>query len=73
MNKIQEVNKALESGEIDKSGIFPHLDALKASAFVFDIDFGLKTLPIELGIIMVRGPRQYGKSTWLEQQLKMTI
>jgi len=46
---------------------------LKEAPFVFKFDFGLEELPEEPGIILVRGPRQYGKSTWLEQQILATI
>jgi predicted AAA+ superfamily ATPase len=30
-------------------------------------------LPRDPGIIVIRGPRQYGKSTWLEFQLRETL
>ena len=30
-------------------------------------------LPAEPGIILIRGPRQYGKSTWLELELRNTL
>ena len=43
-----------------------------ASGF-FDWDFGLAELPREPGIVVIRGPRQYGKSTWLEYQLRETL
>jgi uncharacterized protein len=39
----------------------------------FSWDFGLPELPREPGIIIIRGPRQYGKSTWLEYQLRETL
>ena len=41
--------------------------------FVFDVHFGLDSLPTEPGIILIRGARQFGKSTWLERELKTTI
>lgn len=63
----------LARGEIDHPSIFPHLARLKEMPFIFEIDFGLKELPLEPGILLIRGARQYGKSTWLEQQLKHTI
>lgn len=53
--------------------MLPHLDNLKTIPFVFKQDFGLTTLPQEPGIMLIRGPRQYGKSTWLEQQVANTI
>jgi predicted AAA+ superfamily ATPase len=37
------------------------------------VDFGLEELPEQPGLIVVRGPRQYGKSTWIEDQLAKTI
>ncbi len=43
-----------------------------ASGF-FSWDFGLAELPREPGIIVIRGPRQYGKSTWLEYQMRETL
>ena len=53
--------------------MFPHLFRLEQFPFVFEIDFGLQILPIEPGILLIRGPRQYGKSTWLESQVVETI
>ncbi len=70
---IASLNIQLGQGNIDQPGLFPQLDKLKALPLVFNIDFGLTILPEEAGILMVRGARQYGKSTWLEQQLYDTI
>lgn len=67
------INKRLESGDIDQLGVFPHLDRLSKSDFIFEVNFGLDCLPTEPGILLIRGARQYGKSTWLEQSLKKTI
>lgn len=67
------INTVLASGNIDQPHIFPHLDWLKESPYLFDIDFGLSKLPLKPGILLIRGARQYGKSTWLEQQLYQTI
>jgi predicted AAA+ superfamily ATPase len=39
----------------------------------FDWNFGLSKFPSEPGIMLVRGPRQYGKSTWREFQLRETL
>ncbi len=68
-----QINQALILGEIDKNGVLPHVDALKSVPFVFKQDFGLTELPTEPGVIIIRGPRQYGKSTWLETQIALTI
>lgn len=70
---VNEINEALIRGETLTPGIFPHLDDLKDEPYVFNMDFGLEVLPEEPGLILIRGARQYGKSTWLEQQLKKTI
>lgn len=66
-------NILLQKGKLDESGTFPHLDALQHAPRVFRTSFGLDTLPDQPGVIFIRGPRQYGKSTWLEQQLKDSV
>ncbi len=71
--EIQALNSLLSVGELDKIGQFPHLERLKDVAFLFKVDFGLPTLPMEGGILLIRGARQYGKSTWLEGEIKNTI
>ncbi|MFC1760805.1 ATP-binding protein [Planctomycetota bacterium] len=70
---VKEINTALSTGNLDNIGLFPHLDELRSHAVTFDIDFGLQQLPRESGILCIRGPRQYGKSTWLEAQLRQTV
>lgn len=67
------VNQVLASGNVDQIGVFPHLDQLIDAPFTFEVDFGLNQLPLEPGILLIRGARQYGKSTWLEHMLKNTI
>jgi predicted AAA+ superfamily ATPase len=69
---VIEINRRLSLGTCEES-LFPHLEDLKTVPHVFDVDFGLEDLPAEPGIIVIRGPRQYGKSTWLEQQLFQTV
>lgn len=69
----QNINQCLAAGSIDQQGVFPHIDQLMQCPFVFSMNFGLDVLPTEPGIIMIRGARQYGKSTWLEQALKASI
>lgn len=73
MANSNTINEQLIRGEINHGSVFPHLTRLEEKPFIFQIDFGLKELPTEPGILMIRGARQYGKSTWLEQQLKQTI
>ncbi|MBN1684279.1 MAG: ATP-binding protein [Gammaproteobacteria bacterium] len=70
---IPSINNNLAQAKINIPGMFPHLDSLKSAPCVFTIHFGLKTLPTEPGILMIRGARQYGKSTWLEQMLYKTV
>ena len=70
---VNKINQHLLSGQIDERHVFPHLDRLKKVQFNFKVDFGLSTLPKEPGILLIRGARQYGKSTWLESQLYHTI
>ena len=70
---VNEVNIALARGAADSPGVLPHWERLSAQPFVFSFDFGLEALPREPGILIVRGPRQYGKSTWLEGALRETI
>lgn len=70
---LYSINTKLAEGDLEHLGIFPHLDRLKAGPYIFTMDFGLKELPMEPGILLIRGPRQYGKSTWLESEIHNTI
>ncbi len=70
---VRQINEHLLAGRIDADGLFPHLEGLGQSPVVFEIDFGLRELPEEPGVLLVRGPRQYGKSTWLEGELRATV
>ena len=70
---INTINVILSRGEINTANVFPHLSRLAKSPYQFHVNFGLDELPVEPGIIMIRGARQYGKSTWLEQQIYTTI
>lgn len=68
----QEINKALLTGDTSAT-VLPQLAKLNNIQFVFNADFGLADLPLEPGVIMIRGPRQYGKTTWLQQKIFQTI
>ena len=59
---VVERNQLYLKGILQGEGLFPHLEVAPASGF-FSWDFGLDELPREPGIIVIRGPRQYGKST----------
>ena len=64
-----EMNQELARGNAAKLGVLPKLDQLATETFVFNTNFGLEELPAESGVMMVRGARQYGKSTWLQSQI----
>ena len=68
-----EVNQLLGQGDAIKGGVLPKLDELAGEPFVFKLHFGLDELPAEAGVILVRGARQYGKSTWLQSQIRETV
>lgn len=70
---VRQINEHLLLGRIEARGLFPHLEGLSLSPFEFRVDFGLEALPAEPGMILIRGPRQYGKSTWLEGQVRATV
>jgi predicted AAA+ superfamily ATPase len=53
--------------------LLPHLQQLNEGKIIFEQDFGLCTLPEQPGFLSIRGPRQFGKSTWLEQKLFQTL
>lgn len=61
-------NQLFAKGEIDRSDLWPKITEYEEQARTFRFAFGLDNLPEEAGIILIRGPRQYGKSTWLELQ-----
>jgi uncharacterized protein len=70
---ITAINAKLAIGDLDQPNVFPQMARLKTMPYVFRVQFGLKELPIEPGILLIRGARQYGKSTWLEQEIYKTI
>jgi predicted AAA+ superfamily ATPase len=70
---VKEKNGLLLQGHVEARGLFPQIEALSAQRVVFEPEFGLDCLADEPGLIMVRGARQLGKSTWLESALKATV
>ncbi len=70
---VERVNEAILAGDLEQPGLFPRLEALRDASAVFRMEFGLDVLPDEPGVIMIRGARQYGKSTWLESALRDTV
>ena len=66
-------NTLLASGQIDRDDLWPCIVEFEARPRQFRFSFGLDELPEAPGVILVRGPRQYGKSTWMELALRETI
>lgn len=70
---VSQINQHLLNGEIGHPGVLPRVEALHKQPYQFKHEFGLDRLPMQPGIIIIRGPRQYGKSTWLEKNIAETI
>jgi len=70
---VININQNLAQGVLNLPSTFPHLASLEGLPYIFEVDFGLGELPQEPGILLIRGPRQYGKSTWLESEIFKTI
>ncbi len=70
---VNELNQALLEGRIDDPQVLPRWQAMAKLAATFEWDFGLDTLPTQPGVLLVRGARQYGKSTWMEAEVRRTI
>lgn len=70
---VRTKNELLLRGEIERENMWPYLAEMKAKTVAFRFEFGLDRLPTRPGLIVVRGPRQYGKSTWLEMKLYDTV
>jgi predicted AAA+ superfamily ATPase len=70
---VKTINELLSRGETGHEEMWPHLADLKKQPVQFKFEFGLETLPTEPGLIIIRGARQYGKSTWLEMNLKSSV
>ncbi|MBI4043052.1 MAG: ATP-binding protein [Deltaproteobacteria bacterium] len=66
-------NELLLKGRLSEEGLFPHLADLAKCPIQFEPEIGLSDLPKAGGILSIRGPRQIGKSTWLEYQIQRTI
>lgn len=66
-------NRLFSTGEIDRELLWPKIVEYEEQPCTFQFTFGLDELPTDPGIILVRGPRQYGKSTWLELELRKTL
>jgi predicted AAA+ superfamily ATPase len=67
--ELSILNSKLRAGSSIDPQDLPSLAGLRSQKNAFDVEFGLANLPLEPGLIVVRGARQYGKSTWLESEL----
>ena len=67
---VRTINRLLAEGNIDRDDMWPRIIEMESKAHQFRFDFGLDELPTEPGLIIIRGPRQYGKSTWLDTNLR---
>jgi len=70
---VNSRNRLFSAGEIDRDDLWPKITEFEDQPCTFRFTFGLDELPVEPGIILIRGPRQYGKSTWLELELRETL
>lgn len=70
---VKSLNQLLAQGEVDREDMWPRVVEMESRALQFRIEFGLDELPTEPGLITIRGPRQYGKSTWLDQHLRWSV
>lgn len=67
---VKTINRLLAEGNIDRDDMWPRIVEMDSKAHQFRFEFGLDELPTEPGLIIIRGPRQYGKSTWLDMNLR---
>jgi len=67
--ELSVLNQKMLAGRSLEFGDLPSCDALASQRYRFAVEFGLTDLPDEPGLIILRGARQYGKSTWLESQI----
>lgn len=70
---VKERNNCLLRGDLTAKGLFPQLEELKEQPVQFEDEFGLKSIPLAPGLILIRGARQLGKSTWIENTLRKVI
>jgi predicted AAA+ superfamily ATPase len=70
---VNSRNQLFLEGRIDRQDLWPKITEYESSSATFRFDLGLKDLPQEPGLLLIRGPRQFGKSTWLELSLRDTL
>ncbi len=71
---VNEKNRYLLENNHQGMDFWPKIKEYSESRnpFFFEFDLGQK-LPVQPGLIIIRGPRQYGKSTWLELAIQDTV
>lgn len=67
---VKTINRFLAEGNIDHDDMWPRIIEMGSKTHQYRFEFGLDELPTEPGLIIIRGPRQYGKSTWLDMNLR---
>ncbi len=70
---VDERNAHFITGDLDRDDLWPKIKDYEGRRFQFRWEFGLDELPVKPGLITIRGPRQSGKSTWLEMQILNTL
>lgn len=70
---VKDRNSLFSKGELELNALWPKIEEYRSKRFQFNWDFGLDILPLESGLITIRGARQIGKSTWLEFQIFKTL
>lgn len=69
---VKTINHLLAEGNLERDDMWPRIVEMESKAYQFRFEFGLTELPAEPGLIVIRGPRQYGKSTWLDMNLRQS-
>ena len=70
---VKTINRFLAEGNVDRDDMWPRIIEMESKALQFRFEFGLDELPTEPGLITIRGPRQFGKSTWLDTHLRWSV
>lgn len=70
---VKTINRLLAEGNVENEEMWPRIAEMESKALKFRFEFSLENIPQEPGLIIIRGPRQYGKSTWLDINLRRSI
>ena len=69
---VKTIHHLLAEANIDRDEMWPRIIEMESKTHQIRFEFGLNELPTEPGLIVIRGPRQYGKSTWLDLNLRQS-